>query len=215
MIANTKCPPPYEWLLGAIDEWAVHNDCETRNGACCELLHRGLGRDLGRLVVLRTFPQPRGGAVTKARKPAAGGVEIPAFSVTGPYLDLYDRIEEAVATLRARHIERSKSGVRKLVKTSLSGVIGARGWRAEVPVGQKSADSVVVQLVGDVQVPDEVLRDVCDVVTDEMTSADVRRAIWAAELELDGFAPKSWADRVVIGKGWLRFEDRVVADRKP
>lgn len=207
-MSNTKCPPPYEWLLAALEKFAGREQV-TRATACCMLLDRGLSRDTKHLRVLRTFPIPRGNKPTEPKFDDVGQ-DVPAFSVGADYQDLYDRVESAIADLRTRHIERSRSSMAKLVKSGLSDAVGLRGWRSEMKVGKEAQEGIVVQFVGDLDLPDEALRDVCDVVTDDMTSADVRRAIWAAELDLAGYAPKGWADRVIVNRGWLKFEDRVV-----
>ena len=206
-ITRVSGPPPYEWLIGAIMKFANKHSV-TRAAACCMLLDRGLKRDLKAVRVLRPFPVARGAT---GEPGGASEAMIPSFSIAAEYAGLPDRLDEALETLRAQHIERARVSAKTLAREGLGKEVGSvRGWRADVKLGDELQDGVVLQFAGEAPLPDDALVDVCDCVTDDMTAADVMRALWAAELERERLAPKKWANRHMVGVGWIHFAEREV-----
>jgi len=200
MVTQTKGTPPYEWVADALEAYAEKHSV-NRSEACRSLLARGLRRDLADLRVLRTF----------RLEAIATGKEVPAFSLPAEYGDLDGKMDKALTKLRKLHLERAKQAL-AAVATNISDAkaIEVRGWRSTVDVEGKSLDSVAFQFAGKHGLSQEQLRDACDCTTSDMTLADVRRAIWADELEREKLAPKGWSDRHQVGYGWFYFQKREV-----
>lgn len=208
MVTRVSGPPPYEWLLGAIEKFAAKAE-STRAAACCLLLDRGLSRNLASVRVLKPFAVSRG---QKAQGESSEETIIPAFSLSGKYTALPEAIDEALGTLREQHIERARVAVQKLVERGLAKEPSVvRGWRLNVEQDGEETEGLLMQFAGDRKLPEGALVDACDCVTDEMTAADVMRAIWATELDREGLAPDGWNKRHAVGTAikWLQLTTEV------
>jgi hypothetical protein len=202
---QTRGPEPYEWLLDGLERYAAKAQV-TRSTACCMLLARGVARDLSKVRVLR--PRTAYRAEAKAK---SAGVGVPAFSISAEYADLADSLEGALKTLKAQHVERAQAAMRVIAEFGLSKATAViRGWRASVKAGKSTSAGVVLHFAGNAKLPESAMIDACDCITDDMTTADVMRALWAAELEREKLAPKGWADLRMVGYGvkWIQFQDR-------
>ena len=207
MITRVSGPPPYEWVSAAIERFASDLGL-TRADACCVLLDSAMKRDLSEIRVLRPFPVSRGASGER------GGAEkamIPSFSISAAYGGLQKSLDDALALIRAQHIERARMSAKSLAKDGLgSEVWSVRGWRAEVRTEGTRLGGFVLQIANTHKLDDDDLANVCDVVTDDMTAADVMRALWADELEREGLAPKGWSSKRQVGVGWIHFAEREV-----
>jgi hypothetical protein len=205
MLPRVAVPPPYDWLPAALEKFAAKNDLSL-SAAGCLLLDRGLRRNLSTVRVLRPFPVARGTSGKSDGTPL-----LKALSTSAEYSDLPDAIAAALVTLRDQHVERARVAALEVAKVGLSKKTdAARGWRADMDSGDKRVEGVVLQFVSSATLPEAAMVDACDCVTSDMTTADVMRAVWASELEREKLAPKKWADRRMVGVGWLHFQDREV-----
>jgi Pyruvate dehydrogenase complex, dehydrogenase (E1) component len=208
MITRVAGSPPYEWVAWAIEQYATKVRKE-RSPACCELLDRGLNRDLSELRVIRTFAEKRGRGVVAE----SGGRDpmIQSFSAAGRYGNLPQRVEKALGVLRKQHVARAKAGAAQLSKLARSRQFPVvRGWRNVVERRDVDLSGLVLQIAGTGEIPQQALFDVCDCASDDMVSADVIRAIFADELTREGLAPDGWRERVAVHRGWVQFGDREV-----
>lgn len=211
MLPRVSGTAPYEWLLGAIEQYADDNDVRSefhserrsRSTACCILLAKGLKADLETVRVFRTFPSPR-----SARNPVgeAQTAMIPAFSVPEEYNELPVDLNEALEKLRDAHVKRARSALKTLITNKVaSDAVGLRGWRTILA----GLDGVTLRLASE-SLSEAAMIDLCDCMTDDMVLADVMRALWAVALEAEGLAPAGWDKRRVVGVSKMLVADHEV-----